>query len=65
MLSKMTNGGKLGFGISKTNLGNCWTSQCCANYRTNIQKVCSIYYKQYTSKNKADKLWEFAASKYL
>lgn len=65
ILSKMTNGGKLDFGISKTHLGKCWTESCCSNNRTRIEKVCNIYYIQYTSKNKANKLWKFAANKYL
>jgi len=59
ILSTMTNGGTIDFGISKTRLGICWQCNCCVKHKSPAigNKKCRIYKYNKKALDKARNLW--------
>lgn len=59
LLSAMTNGGTVDFGISKTRFGECWHCNCCSKYKAYKigNKKCRIYKYHKKALEKARNLW--------
>ena len=58
LLSIMTNGGTIDFGVSKTRLGECWQCNCCTKHKTPVigKKKCRIYRYHKNARDKARNL---------
>lgn len=67
LLSQMTNGGTIRFGVSKTLFGSCWYSNCCNLYINKQigEKKCRIYNYVKTSQEKAKNLWNGTVAKQI
>lgn len=59
LISAMTNGGTIDFGVSKTRLGVCWTCDCCCKHNTSKvgNSKCRLYRYHKRACEKAKSLW--------
>lgn len=66
ILSRIVNGGKNDFSLSKTHFGNCWLCNCCTRHsKVSGPKKCRLYGYSKTSKEKATNLWNCTQAKLL